>query len=414
LDRLSQHENAQTNDGAKDMINIATAHPTQTQWSEPPMETEQVELFSTRSPLILESGAKLAPIIVAYETYGTLNATGTNAVLVCHALTGSAHAAGVSPSGQHGWWNDLIGEGKALDTSKYFVICSNFLGSCYGTTGPSSINPEKGQPYRTEFPQMTVRDMVNVQYALTKHLGVRQLAAVIGGSLGGMQALEWALMYPNVVQSAIPIATAVRHSAWCIAWGEIERLAILNDPAWKDGHYSNQPFNGLALARMIAMISYRSRESFEQRFGRNTDPTAGVHRAFLHPEAPPLGFGMESYLHHQGQKLVDRFDAATYLYITKAMDLHDVTRNRGTLEQVLGQIEARTLCIGIDSDVLYPADEQKEIAALIPKAEYAEINSVHGHDAFLIEYEQMNRVVGNFLNSIEDNASIRQRSSRRN
>ena len=237
-------------------------------WKETLVETECIELFSSSSPLLLESGETLSPVTVAYETYGTLNSERTNALLVCHALTGSAHAAGVSSDGQPGWWDGLIGEEKAFDTSKYFIICSNFLGSCYGTTGPSSINPETGKPYRTAFPEITVRDMVNVQFALMKHLGVQRLAAVIGGSLGGMQVLEWALMYPDFVDAIIPIATSARHSAWCIGWGEIERLAILNDPAWNNGAYTEQPYNGLALARMIAMISYRSKNSYEDRFGQ--------------------------------------------------------------------------------------------------------------------------------------------------
>ncbi len=372
----------------------AIAYP-KTWWEQIPAATESVELFSPNSPLLLESRETLAPVTVAYETYGTLNTEGTNALLVCHALTGSAHAAGLSRDCQTGWWDGIIGEGKALDTSKYFVICSNFLGSCYGTTGPSSINPATGKAYRTDFPKVSVRDMVRVQYELIHYLGVQKLAAVIGGSLGGMQVLEWALMYPDFVDAIIPIATSARHSAWCIGWGEIERLAILNDPAWNNGAYTEQPYNGLALARMIAMISYRSKNSYEDRFGQKKHSNSNL--PFSHGGSRDNFFEMQSYLHHQGKKLVDRFDAATYIYVTRAMDSHDVTRNRGTLETVLGGIKARALCIGVASDVLYPAEEQKGIAALIPDAEYAEIASVHGHDAFLIEYDQLNRIVGDFL-----------------
>lgn len=366
-------------------------------WKETLVETECSELFSSRSPLLLESGETLSPVTVAYQTYGILNSEGTNAVLVCHALTGSAHAAGLSPDGQTGWWDGIIGEGKALDTSDYFVICSNFLGSCYGTTGPASMNPATGRLYRTDFPRISVRDMVRVQYELMQHLGVRKLAAVIGGSLGGMQVLEWALMYPDFVDAIIPIATSARHSAWCIGWGEIERLAILNDPAWKNGAYTEQPHHGLALARMIAMISYRSKNSYEDRFGHKTRKASNEDSPFSPLLKADSLFEMETYLHHQGKKLVERFDAATYIYITRAMDSHDVSRNRGSVKSALGSITARTLCIGVDSDVLYPATEQQQIAAQIPHAEYDEIASLHGHDAFLIELGQLNRIVADFL-----------------
>jgi homoserine O-acetyltransferase len=372
--------------------------------------TQSVELFPEQAPLLLESGATLAPVEVAYETYGTLNTEGSNAILVCHALTGDAHAAGISLSGRTkgkaGWWQGLIGSGKAFDAEKYFVVCSNFLGSCYGTTGPTSENPKTRKPYRLQFPQMTVRDMVRVQRKLLSYLGVRQLVTISGGSLGGMQVLEWALMYPEMVRSIIPVATASRHSAWCIGLNEASRLAIFDDPEWKGGDYDTQPAKGLALARLIAIISYRSRISFENRFGRHQSaPQSHQIWTQLSGENGEL-FDVQQYLRYQGKKLVDRFDAATYIYITRAMDLHDVSRGRGELGDVLGGIKARTLCVGINSDVLYPAEEQKEIASLIPHAEYREIDSLHGHDAFLIEFDQLNRLIGDFLAEVESHTHI--------
>ncbi len=344
-----------------------------------------VTLF-TDEPLALECGKELFAVTVAYETYGTLNAERTNAILLCHALTGSAHASsyGQEWTTPEGWWESAVGPDKAFDPEKHFMVCSNFLGGCYGTTGPTSIHPLTGKPYGPSFPQMTVRDMVRVQYELIRYLGIERLYAVAGGSLGGMQVLEWALMYPETVERIIPIATSARHSAWSIGWNETARQAITNDPAWNGGHYKEQPKNGLALARAIAMISYRSAASFHEKFSRErtTDPE---------------GFQVESYLRHQGHKLVERFDANTYLYIIRAMDLHDITQGRGSLRSVLESIHCPALCIGIDSDVLYPAEEQKEIAAHIPDSDYREIRSVHGHDAFLIEFDQLNQFIKQFF-----------------
>lgn len=342
----------------------------------------------------LDLGGTLEDVTVAYETYGNLNSEGTNAILICHALTGNAHAYGFtdqleSQQNNPGWWEGLIGIDKPIDPSKHFIICSNILGSCYGTTGPTSINPQTGKQYKNDFPLITVRDMVNLQYKLLKYLNVNSLELVIGGSLGGMQVLEWAIMYPDFVKRIVPIATSAQHSAWAIGLNEIARKAIYDDPAWNNGNYEKQPHKGLATARMVAMITYRSQTSFEQKFGRNI--------RFDHNGKDKPYYQVESYLHYQGEKLVQRFDANTYITISKAMDLHDAARGRNSLKDALGSIKAKTLCVGISSDILYPPNEQKEIASLIPNSKYFEIDSIYGHDAFLIEFEQINSVLKEFL-----------------
>jgi homoserine O-acetyltransferase len=334
--------------------------------------------------------------------YGKLNAAGDNAILVCHALTGSAHAAGLASDDPRsiGWWDPLIGPGRPLDTDRYCVIASNFLGGCYGTTGPTSVDPRTGARYAMSFPEYTVRDMVHVQKGLLDHLGVRSLVTVIGGSLGGMQVLEWPLCYPKMVRSIIPIATASQHSAWCIGLNDLARQAIMNDPAWQGGAYGPgaQPAAGLSLARQIAMVTYRSDLSFGKRFQRE--------RASARPEdarsteAPAARYQVESYLRYQGEKLVARFDANTYLYITRAMDTHDVAAGRGSLADVLGSITIPSLNIGISSDLLYPVHEQRSIAAALPRSTYREIDSPDGHDAFLIAYEQLGPFVQDLLKEL--------------
>ena len=327
-------------------------------------------------PFALELGGALPAVRVGYRTWGALDPEGANAVVVCHALTGSADA--------DLWWTRMFGPSRAFDPERDFVLCSNILGSCYGTTGPTSIDPASGRPWLGDFPPITVRDMVRVQHALAVALGVRRVRMVIGGSLGGMQALEWALMYPEMVESIAFVASTARHSAWCIGLSEAQRQAIYADPRWRDGRYdpADPPSAGLSSARMAAMISYRSMPSFEQRFGRRS-------------QSPDL-FAVESYLRYQGQQLVDRFDAATYVTLTRAMDTHDVSRGRGDYEDVLRSVRAATLVVSIDSDVLYWPSEQREVAGLVPGARLAVMDSPHGHDAFLIDVDRLSDVVLDF------------------
>ncbi len=338
------------------------------------------DTFIVCEPFRLESGAVLPNVEVAYETYGRLNSSGDNAVLVCHALTGSAHAAGAD-----GWWGPLIGPGCLLDTNRYYVVCSNLLGSCYGSTGPTSLNVESGRPYGWNFPEITVRDMVNLQRQWIDALGIAQ-AVAIGGSLGGMVALEWALLFPERISAAILIATSAAHSPWAIGWNHVARLAIQMDPAWTQSHGASAP-QGLSLARAISMLSFRSFESFEQRMGR-------THTGEM--------FSIASYLRHQGNKLVDRFDPRAYVTLTHAMDSHDISRDRSSVEDVLAGLSMPVLSVGISSDVLYPAREQRRIAHSLPNAEYQEILSPHGHDAFLIEFDQLHSLITPFLENIHD------------
>lgn len=338
-------------------------------------------LFTGKDPLLLESGSSLPEVQVEFETYGRLNADRNNVILVCHALTAGAHAAGLNEGDTRpGWWDPLIGPGRALDTRRYFVVCSNILGSCYGTTGPTSVNPWTGRTYGDSFPAITVRDMVRVQKRLLEMLGVQRLACVTGSSLGGMQALEWGILYPNYCETMIPISIAARQTAWCIALNSAARAAI-----------NLHPEHGLAAARMIGMISYRSPEEFESRFGRRKQ------HGFLSAYDPANVFEIENYLARQGRKLVDRFDADTYVCLSRAMDLHDVADGRGGLEDVLAGVRAATLCIGVSSDMRYPTVHQRELAEGIPGAFYGEIDSIHGHDAFLIEFAQLGSMISGFL-----------------
>lgn len=357
-------------------------------------------------PWSLELGGTLPEVTVAYETYGRLNAAGTNVVLVCHALTGDAHVAAHHPDDQPGWWEGLVGEGRPLDTRRWFVVCSNILGGCQGTTGPSSTNPATGEPYGLDFPLITVGDMVRVQQALLSRLGVRRVALVTGGSLGGMQALTWVALFPEMIDQALLFGSPWASSAQAIAWNEIGRHAILMDPNWQDGRYEpgRGPDQGLAIARMLAMISYRSWGDFNHRFGREQVPPgrdpvaerAGKYATMLPADHPfRMRYQMESYLHYQGEKLVRRFDARTYLYLTRAMDLFDCNEYDQSHWDRAARAGVRVTAVGISSDLLYPAEEVQglvhELHQRGVQAEYRHLDSPAGHDAFLLEAETTGR-----------------------
>lgn len=363
------------------------------------LEDISLKHFTFANPpneLTLESGEKLGPITLAYETYGTLNKQKSNAILVLHALSGDAHAAGLD-----GWWSNLIGEGKGLDTNKYFVISSNVLGGCRGSTGPSSTNPKTGKPSGTDFPIISIGDIVNAQKRLIDHLGIQKLLAVIGGSMGGMQVLQWMISYPDNIRSAIPIATAMKHTPQQIAFNEVGRQAILADSDWKGGHYydSAVPAKGLAVARMIGHVTYMSDTSMAEKFGRRT-------RANNSNSKFGADFEVEGYLRYRGDNFVKRFDANSYLYITKAIDNFNILNGNKNLASIFKNLAAKVLVISFKSDWLYPVHQSQEIVKACKlasvDASYCEINSTYGHDAFLLETEQEAYLIGNFLNTVSN------------
>jgi homoserine O-acetyltransferase len=348
----------------------------------------------------LDSGVVIAPLQVAYEAYGELNASRTNAILVEHAFSGDAHAAGVShEDGKPGWWDNMIGPGKGFDTNKYFVVCSNVLGGCRGTTGPSSINPETGCPFAMSFPVVTIADMVRVQKMLMDHLGIERLLAVTGGSMGGMQALEWAVSYPDSVAAAIPIASTARHSAQQIAFNEVGRQAIMGDPDWRGGNYYGEtlPARGLSVARMVGHITYMSDDSMREKFGRRMREKEALELD------TPAEFEVESYLRYRGSQFVDRFDANSYLYITKAMDYFDLAGSRTSLAAAFEEVKARFLVISFTSDWLYPSYQSLEIVRALRgrnrDVAYCELPSNYGHDAFLVDVGEQTEMVRGFLAS---------------
>ena len=347
--------------------------------------------------LELDCGKTLKEFEVAYETYGELNENKDNCILLLHALTGNAHAAGYHEGDtKAGWWNDMVGSGKAFDSDKYFIVCSNMLGGCSGTTGPNSTNPDTGKPYGLEFPVITFEDAVRVQKRLIDYLGVKKLI-VAGGSMGGMQAIEWSVSYPEMVKKTIVIASTSRLSAQAIAFNAVGRNAILSDSNFNHGNYyeGKMPEKGLAIARMIGHITYLSEGSMHNKFARNLQDKDKLDFDFN------VEFQVESYLQHQGQVFVDRFDANSYLYITKACDYYDLTLKYGTLEKAFENIKSKFLIISFSSDWLFPSSQSKEIVnALIKNGKevsYLEIQSNAGHDAFLLEFEKQTKVVKSFL-----------------
>ncbi len=355
----------------------------------------------------LDSGDVLDGVQIAYETWGRLNDDASNALLLCHAWTGDSHVAGRAGPGHPtpGWWETVVGPGRAIDTDRWFVVCSNVLGGCQGSTGPASPHPDDGRAYGSRFPVVTIRDMVRAQARLADHLGVRRWHSVIGGSMGGMQVLEWAVTFPDRVASIVPIATCLQASAQQIAWESIGRRAILHDPYFNGGDYYDAPagqgpHRGLSTARMVAQVTFRSDNVFTEKFGR--DVVAGSEpRGVVSNDQQ---FEVERYLEYHGDKLIRRFDANSYLLIGRAMDLHDIARGRGGLAAAVKRITMPVLSMGIVSDMLYPSYQQIQIRDVLSaqggRAEYVEIDSPHGHDAFLIDFDQVAPPITRFLDSI--------------
>jgi homoserine O-acetyltransferase len=363
--------------------------------------TRFVELFKPPHALRMASGEQLGPITVAYETYGELNTDRSNAIFVCHALTGDAHAAGwhTDEDRKPGWWDGFIGRGRGLDTAKYFVICANVLGGCQGTTGPGSVNPETGRRYCLNFPFLTIRDVVSVHAELVRSLGITSLLGVVGGSLGGMQVLEWAVRFPDQVRAAVVLASAPRLTAQGIAFNAVGRRAIYADPGFSNGDYyeSEGPRYGLALARMVAHITYLSENSIELKFGRRLQNS----EKFAYSMQKETEFQIESYLHYQGKRFVQRFDANSYLYLTRMMDYFDLEEGFGSLAEALEQSRCRFFVASYDTDWLFPTSQSRELVSALLKirrhVSFLELRCPFGHDSFLIDLPPLAGLVGPFL-----------------
>lgn len=347
------------------------------------------QVASQENPLVLKRGGCLTDVTVAYETYGTLSAAADNAILVAHALTGDTHVASHDQYDERGWWEPLIGAGRPIDTDRFFVICVNVLGGCQGTTGPASLDPSTDRPYGMNFPEITINDIVQVQKRLLDKLGINHLAMVVGGSMGGMQALEWAVNYPGFMDAVAIIAAPGYSAPQAIAYNRVGRQAIMLDPNWKNGDYYGEagPEKGLAAARALGMITYQSEKSMAYKFGRRT--RSGQ-------------FEVENYLDHQGASIVKRFDANSYLYLLRALDLFDISAGYASYEAALTRIAARVLVVGVSSDILYPPHQQQELAEAMRRvgvrADFAVIDSPHGHDGFLIDFHLLRPILVDFIN----------------
>jgi homoserine O-acetyltransferase len=385
---------AQTDNGANGERIGAAAH------AEVEQPSSEVVRFGADRPLDLDSGGTLSPVQIAYQTYGTLNAARSNAILACHALTGDQHVANTHPvTGKPGWWSLMIGSGRPIDTDRYFVICANVLGGCMGSTGPASIDPQTGKPYALDLPVITVRDMVRAQAMLLDHLGIDTLFAAIGGSMGGMQVLQWAASFPDRLFAAIPIATGSRHSSQNIAFHEVGRQAIMVDPDWCGGAYLEEgknPHKGLAVARMAAHITYLSDEALHRKFGRSLQDREALTFGF------DADFQIESYLRHQGMTFVDRFDANSYLYMTRAMDYFDLALDYGgQLAKAFTGCHTRFCCVSFTSDWLFPTAENRTIVHALNAAganvSFVEVETDRGHDAFLLDEPELFTTVTGFL-----------------
>jgi len=384
------------------------------------VETQYLDL---PTPVPLDCGQQMHPVRIAYETYGKLSPRRDNVILVCHALSGDAHAAGIAKtsSGEStrdgfaatdrdgaagnglGWWDGMIGPGKAFDTDRFFVVATNLLGGCRGTTGPSSVNPATGEPYGTDFPVITVADMVRTERAFLRELGIERLAAIAGGSLGGMQAMEWAILYPDEVDAVVAIASTHALQPQGVAWNSIARDAIMRDPAWQGGHYygtGQAPDAGLGLARMVGHVTYLSASALNDKFARRLQVARDIRYTFTEPE-----FEVESYLRHQADSFVKRFDANTYLYLSRALTYFDLARQHGdgSLSRALDPVSARTLLIAFSSDWLYPPTASREVEqalrALGKPVELHVIEAPYGHDCFLLEEARQTPVIRRFLDS---------------
>jgi homoserine O-acetyltransferase/O-succinyltransferase len=362
----------------------------------------QRQYLTWTEPLALEGGQALGPLTLAYETYGQLNAARSNAILLLHALSGDAHAAGRHSASDRkaGWWDAMVGPGRPFDTDRYFVICSNVIGGCMGSTGPASRDPRRGRPYGSRFPVVTIGDMVRAQARLIDALGIERLLAVAGGSMGGFQALEWATAHPDRVSGSLLLATAARSSAQTLAWNSIGRRAIMSDPRWRGGDYYDHepPSDGLAVARMIGHVTYVSEPALEQKFGRR------LHGADEPAFSLEREFAVESYLDYQGEIFNARFDANSYLYITKAMDYWDLPAYYGSLDAAMARVRGRTLLLSFDSDWLYPTAESRAIADALTRqgrpVEHVDLPSTAGHDAFLIDADAQRPVISEFLDEL--------------